>query len=921
MKNIILLFILMPLYALNISAKNSNLKKQLIKLNQNWEQVNIDALDKDYNYTNEVDLIKLHLSLVEDELRRNTPSNLSAIKKQNRIKCLDILNKYWNNGVFPKNTFHKERTPYFIDIYGTYCAVGYLIKETGFVDVAQKIHQENNYGYINDLKKEYKEIDTWANEYGFTTDELAWIQPTYGNPNTITYTNFSNDDSIRIKKVCYLNDGMIQVPNPTTWCAQPPVTATISSFSSFANQTSLSAGSYTITVIDANSSSKWYNIYLNDSIVVSNSVLTTSCSPVQLNRLVIDSVTGVSPFTYSLVGGNISVTQTTDTFFNLVNGPYNLNVTDANGCVNSTFNYIPISTLNIYPYTSTISPTCLNNCGGKITIDSAFSATLPISYFKNVGGNWIQSNQNYFDSLCVGNHQFKIVDSIGCSYIFTRNIQMGKSNSLFQATISSPTPLCYGSNVPISVNITGGQIPYTSTINNQFDNTFKIKIIDSLGCIFDTIYNANGPQNITIIDSIISPIICNGDSMTVQLSAIGGTPPYYGIGNMKLYNGFYSFNISDANGCTKNKNFYIIQPEPLSISSTITNPILCYSDTATLLIKACGGVKPYSGTGLFNKPAGIHSFSIQDSLGCIYTDGLYIYSPPLLSCITTITNPILCNGDSAGIQVSGIGGTLPYIGVGSFNIAAGTQLISITDSNGCVQDTLLNVNQPQLLSCIATITNPILCNGDSATIQVNANGGTMPYTGIGSFSSSTGTYTFVIADSNNCITDTSLTISSPSSILSSALGYSDNGTGNGSAKCIASGGTPPYTFFWSNSSISDSIANLSSGMYYVTITDANMCQMHDSVFVPLVFPAGIENSSSFNFAVYPNPSHGAFSIQFDHVIQAAAFEIVNLLGEKIYEQKISTQQKETIQFDAPLGMYILKIKIAGREYTQKITKF
>ena len=164
-------------------------------------------------------------------------------------------------------------------------------------------------------------------------------------------------------------------------------------------------------------------------------------------------------------------------------------------------------------------------------------------------------------------------------------------------------------------------------------------------------------------------------------------------------------------------------------------------------------------------------------------------------------------------------------------------------------------------------------------------------------------------------------VSSPSSILSSILVYSDNGTGNGSAKCIASGGTPPFTFFWSNSSISDSIANLSSGMYYVTITDANLCQLLDSVFVPLVFPTGYENSSSCNFAVYPNPSHGEFSIQFDHIVQAATLEIFNLLGEKIYEQKISTQQKRTIQFDAPLGMYILKINIAGREFTQKITNF
>ncbi len=103
MKNIILIYILMPLYALSYSASNSNLKKRLVELNQNWEQVNILALDRCYNHTNEVDLIKLHLSLVEDELRRNTPGNLSAIQKENRIQCLDILNKYWNNGVFPKN--------------------------------------------------------------------------------------------------------------------------------------------------------------------------------------------------------------------------------------------------------------------------------------------------------------------------------------------------------------------------------------------------------------------------------------------------------------------------------------------------------------------------------------------------------------------------------------------------------------------------------------------------------------------------------------------------------------------------------------------------------------------------------------------------------------------------------------------------
>jgi hypothetical protein len=841
MKNIILLFILMPLYALSHSASNANLKKLLIELNQNWEHVNLVALDKDYNFSNEVDLIKLHLSLVEDELRRNTPSNLSAIQKQNRIKCLDILNKYWNIGVFPKNTFHHERTPYFIDIYGTYCAVGYLIKETGFDQVAQKIHQENNYGYINDLKKEYKEIDTWANEYGFTIDELAWIQPSYGSSN---YNNcFSQTYSTQITIVnasCIGScDGNIIVPTHNYWNLQPIVSAVISP-SAFCG--ALCEGTYyTIFATDATSNSVSYSAYIG-----------TNNPPANFSQENID---------------------------------------------------------------------CNGECDGSISIDSIMGNINPTQFSLSQNNiNLISQTTPLFDSLCAGYYTLTIGSSNGCNWNYgTFNITQPQ---VLNSTVTTISPiLCNSDTAILQVNANGGIPPYSGIgIYNLPAGSYNFIVTDSNNCSNNNSFTLNEPTPLVVHDSVLTPILCYGDSALIELSALGGIPPYSGTGLFNKAAGIHTFSIQDSLGCIYTDSLYIYSPPLLSCITTITNPILCYGDSADIQVSGIGGTLPYIGVGSFNIAAGTQLISITDSNGCVQDTLLNVNQPQLLSCIATITNPILCYGDSAGIQVSGIGGTLPYIGVGSFNIAASTQLISITDSNGCVQDTLLNVNQPQLLSCIATITNPILCNGDSATIQVNANGGTMPYNGIGSFSSSTGTYTFVIADSNNCITDTSLTISSPSSILSSALGYSDNGTGNGSAKCIASGGTPPYTFFWSNSSISDSIANLSSGMYYVTITDANLCQMHDSVFVPLVFPAGIENSSSLNFAVYPNPSHGAFSIQFDHIVQAAALEIVNLLGEKIYEKKISSQQKETIQFDAPLGMYILKIKIAGREYTQKITK-
>ena len=154
---------------------------QLENLNQFWgvNSVNNSILDKKIKFPDDTDLIKLHLSLVEERLRQTTPESLSQSQKDNRYHCLNILNKYWKNSIFPINLYHQERTPYFIDHLGTACAVGHLINETGFEEVAIKISQENNYGYVMDLINEYDEIEIWAKNYGFTIEELAWIQPVY----------------------------------------------------------------------------------------------------------------------------------------------------------------------------------------------------------------------------------------------------------------------------------------------------------------------------------------------------------------------------------------------------------------------------------------------------------------------------------------------------------------------------------------------------------------------------------------------------------------------------------------------------------------------------------------------------------------------------------------------------------------------
>jgi hypothetical protein len=88
-----------------------------------------------------------------------------------------LLHGYWQAGNFPVNEDYAYRTPIFIDKHDNFCAVGYLVKASGYESVSRMIAANTNLAYVREMK--YPELDTWARYNGFTTDELAWIQPGY----------------------------------------------------------------------------------------------------------------------------------------------------------------------------------------------------------------------------------------------------------------------------------------------------------------------------------------------------------------------------------------------------------------------------------------------------------------------------------------------------------------------------------------------------------------------------------------------------------------------------------------------------------------------------------------------------------------------------------------------------------------------
>lgn len=123
----------------------------------------------------------------------------------------------------------------------------------------------------------------------------------------------------------------------------------------------------------------------------------------------------------------------------------------------------------------------------------------------------------------------------------------------------------------------------------------------------------------------------------------------------------------------------------------------------------------------------------------------------------------------------------------------------------------------------------------------NVSGGTAPYsyflnnTQTSSFINnlSSGNYSLTITDALLCKITQNITITQPSQMLVnvSSTNESDYQLADGTANVTVSGGTPPYTYSWSNGVTNASQSRLTPGTYTVTVTDYNNCSITSSTAV------------------------------------------------------------------------------------------
>lgn len=166
----------------------------------------------------------------------------------------------------------------------------------------------------------------------------------------------------------------------------------------------------------------------------------------------------------------------------------------------------------------------------------------------------------------------------------------------------------------------------------------------------------------------------------------------------------------------------------------------------------------------------------------------------------------------------------------------GIKEVSLTVSTGNCTSTLsieLEVDQTPIITQVQT--QDLICREDQdGMIDLNIQGGTEPYmvtwadgaVGIQRTNLAPGEYIYELNDANVCIQKDTLIIEGPDSlrILSSVINESCEGTMDGSIVLEVLGGSPPYTYEWSNNSVDPNQIALSAGEYSVLVSDDNKCE-------------------------------------------------------------------------------------------------
>ena len=373
---------------------------------------------------------------------------------------------------------------------------------------------------------------------------------------------------------------------------------------------------------------------------------------------------------------------------------------------------------------------------------------------------------------------------------------------------------------------------------------------------------------------------CNTNNGEATASVTGGLPPYtihwYGGGGAytgssltNLQAGTYQVYASDdlGNYGYASVNIGVIQMDSLhSVADT------CNHGVGSLTVFLSGGTAPfiYAWSNITNVSASSsntnsnltgntsYPVTITDAAGCVLaynidSSGQDFYVSSFSPVQTTVSSTV-CNCNDGTATVTPSNGTAPYSYLWnstppqSSQTAVGLDALAyytatVTDAVGCTAIAWAYVNPgPTYIQSNATVNNTT-CPYTTGSIGLSVFGGTPPYSYLWNLGQTTanitglaaGIYTCQITDGAGCTVTRQKTVHLLSPINISFTSVQPTCTNaDGLVTANASGGTPPYTYHWSDNQTTPTATGLAQGNHWVQVTDQNGCyQNHgDALYEP-----------------------------------------------------------------------------------------
>lgn len=364
-------------------------------------------------------------------------------------------------------------------------------------------------------------------------------------------------------------------------------------------------------------------------------------------------------------------------------------------------------------------------------------------------------------------------------------------------------------------------------------------------------------------------VSCRGASDgEITAAPLGGAFPYSyswneGLAPVAAHTGLnaglYSVTVTDANACTVADSLRLNEPPELSLAVQGSDfngyGLSCYgSADGWARAAVSGGVPLRSGGYVYewnngmtteqaeNLPPGMYAVTVSDANGCSSVGSVALEEPPRLE-MAVQADDTPCESSSGGaITIQAFGGVPPYQGSwGSVfdttaqqqGLPAGNYLLAVTDANGCSADTSVTIRE--LASVFSAGVSPLSCfgsNDGSICIEaetVYGGGYTVSWpdgqSGECTSGLAAGNYIVTVTDGNECLQLIEVVVEQPAP-LAVALSVEDNlchGDSTGAVVPHPQGGTPPYSFLWSNGAASAEMHGLPSGGYQLTVTDDRGC--------------------------------------------------------------------------------------------------